>query len=273
MSTAVAARPLVDPALVEGLTELRRQQKLAIKGQMRVMSPALALLRRALGWQWDMEKKERDKISRAAKSLLHKIDKGKELSEAEAAVADAVANMVGTCLDARKPFDAFRLKTEKAMVVAFEQLPIADWIKSIRGLGFLGSAEIIAETGDLSGYANPAKVWKRMGLAVIDGRRQGAPHKPATAGDWTEHGYCKQRRATVYVVSEALLKGNKGYYKKVYDAEKAKQKTLHPEPVDDPDGPWKKKYTPIHLHKIALRFMAKRLLLNLWRVWNGLPPV
>jgi len=49
------------------------------------------------------------------------------------------------------------------------KLPAYAWVKGVRGVGDVSFARIIAETGDLSAYETPGKIWKRMGLAVFDG--------------------------------------------------------------------------------------------------------
>ena len=70
---------------------------------------------------------------------------------------------------ARAPADAKRTLMEKDMEVLARQLPVAGWVETVPGLGYLGLATIIAETGDLSNYSNVAKVWKRLGYAPYNG--------------------------------------------------------------------------------------------------------
>ena len=77
-----------------------------------------------------------------------------------------------------------------------KQLPAYEWVKGVRGFGDLSFARIIAETGDLSGYANPGKVWKRLGLAVFDGRAQ---RRTRDAEKAVEQGYSPRRRSTSWV--------------------------------------------------------------------------
>ena len=70
-------------------------------------------------------------------------------------------------------FREVREETKYEHMMAFAKaLPVASFVEETRGFGYLGLAQIVAEAGDLSNYANPAKLWKRFGLAVIDGRAQ-----------------------------------------------------------------------------------------------------
>ncbi len=151
--------------------------------------------------------------------------------------------------NARKPY-------EKRLERLAKELPVWPWVESVRGFGALGLAQIVAECGDLDNYANPAKVWKRMGLAVMpDGTRQ---RKVADAEQAIEHGYSPQRRSLMYVLADSLIKTNgEGEFRTYYLAEKERQREKLP---DAPQA---------HIHNRALRHMAKRLLRELWRAWTA----
>lgn len=158
-------------------------------------------------------------------------------------------------VEARTVLERSRKPLEKRMELLVTQLPVYDWGAGVRGFGALGLAQIVAECGDLANYANPAKVWKRMGLAVMDGERQRKHTDPAKA---LLHGYNPQRRSIMYNIADSLMKGNRdGEYRSYYLAEKARQAEKHP------DG------APIAAHNRALRHLAKRLLRDLWRAWHG----
>lgn len=159
------------------------------------------------------------------------------------AAADAQAEMLG-----------------KAMAKLAKQLPVADWVERQRGFGIGNFARIIGETGDLSLYANPAKVWKRLGLAPFKGQAPSTWKRKGglSAEEWTALGYCPRRRAVCYVVSECLLKGNgsDGRYRQRYDQAKERFAAAHPDEK------------PIHCHKHAMLLMVKMLVRDLWVVWN-----
>lgn len=157
-------------------------------------------------------------------------------------------------VEARELLASHRKPLERRMEALARQLPIWPWIESVRGLGALGLAQIAGECGDLRNYANPAKVWKRMGLAVIDGERQRKHSDPDLAA---LHGYSPARRSIMYVIADSLIKNNReGEFRTYYLAEKERQRAKLP---DAPQA---------HIHNRALRHMAKRLLRELWRHWR-----
>lgn len=158
-------------------------------------------------------------------------------------------------VQARELLAASRKPLEKRLEQLARELPVWPWVQGVRGLGALGLAQIAGECGDLHNYANPAKVWKRMGLAVIDGERQRKHSDPDLAA---LHGYSPQRRSIMYVIADSLVKGNRdGAYRTYYLAEKERQRGKLP---DAPQA---------HIHNRALRHMAKRLLRDLWRAWRA----
>jgi hypothetical protein len=143
------------------------------------------------------------------------------------------------------------LPEERRLKELAQKLPIWEWWDSIHGLGALGLATIIAETGDLSNYTNPAKVWKRMGVAVINGERQ----RKKKGDEALEQGYSPRRHAVIWVVADSLLK-KQNTYKELYVTRKTYQAEKWP---DRKKGHW---------HNEARRYVGKRLLRDLWRAWG-----
>ncbi len=170
--------------------------------------------------------------------------------------AESVAALhTAPLLDARKLLEASRKPLEKRMELLARELPVWPWVEGVRGIGPLGLAQIVGECGDLSNYANPAKVWKRMGLALINGERQGKRTDPEEAA---LHGYSPSRRSTMYVIATFLMMNNRdGEYRTYYLAEKERQREKLP---DAPN---------VHVDNRARRHLAKRLLRDLWRAWHG----
>jgi len=99
----------------------------------------------------------------------------------------------------------YRKKTEELA----KKLPFVDWWCSFAGMSYSSYGQLIAETGDLRNYSNPAKVWKRMGLAVYDGLSD----KNRTKGVNT--GYNKRRRTIAFRISDSIVK-QKGHYRDVF---------------------------------------------------------
>jgi hypothetical protein len=146
-----------------------------------------------------------------------------------------------------------RKRWEKNIQALAKSLPVWPWVEATRGFGPLSFGQVIAETGDLSLYANPAKVWKRMGLAVIEGRAQRRVTDKALA---EAMGFNPRRRRLMYIVADNLVKLNKDGYRSLYDERKLHEVTQHPE------------LSRMHIHRRAGRYMAKRLLRDLWVEWR-----
>lgn len=142
-----------------------------------------------------------------------------------------------------------KLKMEKLA----KQLPIWGWAEGVRGIGPSLIGQIVGEAGNLSNYANPAKLWKRFGLAVIDGRAQGR----RKGEEALEHGFSTRRRALFHNVGECLVRAKNEIYYAIYLTRKEYEKGRNPD-IED----WK-------AHKRALRYMEKRFLRDMWNVWNG----
>lgn len=171
-----------------------------------------------------------------------------------------------------------RKAEEKVLKVYAEQLPVwPGFMQFIAGCGSLTLGQIIGEAGDLSKYSGPAKLWKRMGLALIGGERQRKCRDKEIAA---AHGYNPRRRALMFIVGDNLIKLNKGEYRAIYDAEKKRQiEKAHAEGLKVAPAAKIPKWSTAeyrsekHIHLRAKRYMEKRLLRNLWRAWRDLPRI
>jgi hypothetical protein len=142
---------------------------------------------------------------------------------------------------------------QKDLVRLAKSLPVAPWVIGVRGVGLLSLAAIVGEAGDLSGYANPAKLWKRLGLAVMsDGRQRRTTGAAAIA-----HGYVPARRSVMWNVGACIIKA-KGPLKAIYDERK-----LYELPRVE---------SKAHAHNRAQRYVEKRFLRDLWAAWNAQRP-
>lgn len=161
---------------------------------------------------------------------------------------------------------------ERHIIKLAKGLPVFQWISHVdrRGIGPLGLGLVLGEIGDLSGYANPAKVWKRMGLAVVEGQRQRCVSGTTETKTLLaiEMGYSPRRRAVMAVLGDSLIKQNMkgpkskepGPYRALYLERKAFELDRLPSDGKTPTG---------HAHNRALRYMEKRFLLDLWRAWRA----
>jgi hypothetical protein len=202
-----------------------------------------------LGWSKMLPEAERKRIAKAAQAV------------ADGETESEWAELVNTTHGARAPFERIEREALKQMEKLAVTLPAwAEFGAGVRGFGAGSLAVIVAEAGDLANYASEAKLWKRMGLAVIDGVRQGGLTKGASKDDWITHGYSPQRRSRMWNIGDALIKGNRdGSYRTIYLARKAYEVARDPE------------MRPIHAHRRAQRYMEKKLLRHLWRAWNHEP--
>jgi hypothetical protein len=147
-----------------------------------------------------------------------------------------------------------RLKTERIIRKLILELPASTWWLSHRGLAFMGLAQILAISGDLSRFPWPAKLWKFMSLHVVDGRAARRAKGRASEGQ----DFSPFRRMVMHLIGEALMKQNRGHYRQLYLDRKAMELERLPE-VKGRKG-W--------AHSRALRFLEKRVLRDLWRVWR-----
>lgn len=142
------------------------------------------------------------------------------------------------------------------------ELPVYEWAKGVHGLGDLGLAVLLAEAGDLSKYPTKGHLWKRLGLAPMDGKAMSSWRSSGglTADDWVEAGYSPRRRAEIHAcIADPMFRLQTmvdGPYRAIYDRRRAATALSHPD------------WTKGHSHMDALRVMTKYLVRDLWREWN-----
>ncbi len=237
-------------------------------------------IRNAMGWRKTLPEKERKKIEATTMRIVG----GKD-------VPAEFERMVSNTAMAREAFElAEKIKTKLLEDLA-EQFDVWEGFgKGIRGFGSKSLAVIIAEAGDLSGYATDAKLWKRMGISPGQNRVPKNLSKDDRKQAWIDRGYNSIRRSRMFVVGEAIIKaqvrkvkdadGNDtgeraalGVYGELYLRRKLHTQKTHPEWWTDKDGKAKadpKTGRPIseHGNKDAHRYVEKRLLRDLWRAWR-----
>lgn len=246
----VLPTPPTDPVIAE-IRAWHRERVFAMDMRKMIDLKLGAFLRTQLGWRRDLPEAERNKIAKQAAEMMESGEAGRHSTVVTATKAQ------------REPFAAIEKACVKEMERLAETLPAwAAFGAEVRGFGPLSLAVIVAEAGDLSIYANPGKLWKRMGLAVMSGVRQGGLSKNASKEDWISHGYNRERRSRMWNIGDALIKGNRdGEYRTLYLERKEFERARDPE------------MTPIKAHRRAQRYMEKRLLRNLWRAWRAAKPL
>lgn len=276
-----------------------RRRQFAMKVRKSNDNAIGAFMRVALGWSKELPEAERKPIERAAahaievgekkaayqRKMVNVVDQDKLNAMADEIDALIVADkpycdffqVIDSAIAAREPFDIVEKEATKEMERLAVLLPVwSEWAKDIHGFGAKSLAVIIGEAGNLSLYATHSKLWKRLGLAVMDGVRQGGLPSSAKAQTWVDHGYSRKRRSLIWTIGDVLVKQIAGPYRKVYDDRKAKEQELAAlrgqvvEPAskntkNDPDH----FMSAMHVHRRAQRYMEKRLLRDLWRAWNA----
>jgi len=194
------------------LQSLQRERAREIKTFNMIMNRLKATVAGMNGYSTKLTKLEREKMFADAGKLIKKINKG----EAEPILF--VSNM----LLSTNAIEEQKKGYEKEMRKLAKQLPLASWVEKPeqRGFGILFLAIVIGETGDLSNYANPGKVWARLGCAPFTkngvtrmgstwrSRGSGKHGDKLHASDWEEFGYSPRRRSIAFLIGEGIVKQN-----------------------------------------------------------------
>jgi hypothetical protein len=235
--------------IIDAIRASHRERCYAMEQRKRADLALLSFLRTQAGWRLDLPEAERKAIAERAKAFA---DGGEDEDLAQ------WRSVVDASVGARVPFEAVEKAALKRMEEAAEHLPVWETFgEPIRGFGRASLAVIVGEAGDLSIYSNPAKLWKRMGVGIVDGIRQGGLAKNASKEDWIKHGYSRQRRSRMWNIGDALIKSNRdGEYRTLYLQRKEYELARDPE------------MKPIKAHRRAQRYLEKRLLRNLWAAWR-----
>ena len=256
---------------IDQMRDHHRQRRFAMKIQQK-MDRALESYVRINFTKWtpDLDDDERKKFNAEVDRLIE--------AAQENTGPETLIRIVAMTEEGRKPSDVVRKENEKAMEKLAVLLPVYPWIESIHGAGAKGLATIVAETGNLSNYPNPAKVWKRLGFAPYDGyagsswkRETWRPKgRKLTKEEWIENPFSGERYALIHQVAVWLKNAQwigaaktddgvgvpNGVYGSIYAKRRAHTAKTHPD------------WTKMHSHMDALRIMMKRFIVDLWKEWH-----
>lgn len=284
---------------LDALRWLHRQRIFAMENRKRSDLALGSFLRTQLGWERNGDATVNARAKRRAAELIkigervlrqqERLAEGKKGADPTAVEGycdpdfQEWKEVVLASVAARRPFDKIEASCEKDMTNLVRELPIYEWANQIRGFGEIGLATILAEAGNLSRFSSPAKLWKRMGVGLAEDEngnfvRQGGLKSGAPAELWVRHGYNRKRRSMMYVIGDALVKGNAdGEYRslylerKEYERERAIAAGLKVAPAARiPRNKAREYRSEGHIHLRAQRYMEKRLLKNLWIEWARL---
>ena len=243
---------------------------------------AKALVRRHLGENTLAEQDEatRERTNKRAGRVVSAVLNGKEPHEDDVEITGQMLPDLLTIQAAMAPLIEARVRIEKDMRTLAKSLAVYEWALPVKGLGEIGLAVIVGEAGNLSAYPTPRHLWKRLGLAPLDGRamsnwrKGGGDQKPLSPEQWTDAGYNPRRRAEIYsCVQDSLFRQQTctmGPYRDVYDARRAHTESVHPEWKIGSNGKPLAGEGKGHYHDDACRIMVKALLKDLWRAWQAL---
>lgn len=272
---------------------LHRNRAYAMDVRKSIDNQLGAYLRRQLGWRRDLPAADNAAVKARVAELVKTGEtlmrfmakppkKPKPIDGVDAPDFRANRDMILATLQARGAFDAVEKTAEAEMAARARLLPVWPWWSSHPGLAETGLAMIVGEAGDIGGYATHSKLWKRMGVAVMDGVRQGGLGKTAGAEAWIAHGYSKSRRSVLYQVGVPLVTMNKladgsdGRYRALYVARKPVERAkaeaagLTVAPAASIPKKRREEFVAVGtIEKRARRYMEKRLLRDLWRAWRG----
>ena len=236
--------------IIDEIRETYRWRADLLKTEVGLTNRVHGVCRRLVGFNpFDEDEKAKKRQLTAAKLLYASVTKKDAPPQEHTDMASMVCLPI---LEARAAVKAQRMLPERRLEELAQKLPVWEWWGAVNGLGALGLAVIVSEAGDLSNYANPAKLWKRMGLAP--GQRRSKNKEEAEA-----MGYSPRRRSAVWQIGDSLIKKQNEYRelyltRKVYEAEQDSERSK------------------MHNHRRAQRYMEKRVLLHLWQHWRAKSP-
>lgn len=282
------------------LVSLQRQRSVVMKSRNMQQNRLRALVAGEIGYSNKMEEKDRSKKFKEADAKIKEITAG-------GGAGFRFREIVLTSMIGIKAFDDARKEYEKQINKIAKKLPVADWVQSPeqRGFGLKFLGYVIGETGDLRNYANPAKVWKRLGCApwTFSGHTaMGATWKHPNRQpcklpkqEWEAFGYSPRRRSLSWLIGVNIVRQNFiGGIGNETEAVCADEVEIEDggdtgetgvETESAGAGPYRSRYlqakksaaekhpdwTPQHCNFHGMLVATKLLLKNLWIEWNGKP--
>lgn len=281
MAPAPASPPIHET--VAQIVEWQKLRKFCIKAQQRADRSTESFVAGLLGYSPAATEKERKAIFQRAGAIRKAVEDGKDvMTEAERTKVSFFVPALLSNAAARSSFDDNRAAAEKALRKLAMTLPVYAWVKeNARGLGELGLAVIVAEAGiPIGEYRTVSGLWKRLGLAVINGERQ---RRVANKEMAVEHGYSPSRRAQIWAqCSDSMFRAQWrgadeetgevahpiGRYGEVYARRRARTAPRIDATADLPLGD-PAKWTKGRCHNDGRRVMTKALLVDLWVTWRA----
>jgi hypothetical protein len=273
---------------IAALMEMQSLRRHCIRCQSRSDRSIEALVARSFGYHVGLAEPERKKMFKAAQKLRLVIEanaKARRPSD-DVGLPPQIVNMVETNFVSRAQWDRMRANIEERMAATARELEIWPWVKEVKGVAELGLAVIVGEAGDIPNFTRPGKVWKRLGMACIDGMRQGRVPPDLSRDDraeaWKMRGYSPSRRAEVWAFLDDIM--FRAQWRAARDEDGGKpEKTGKPVAVaahgageygivygERKEWNLARGFSPKHADVEARRYMSKRFVRNLWIEWRNL---
>ena len=226
--------------VVTKLVQNQRYRRFAIKGQQFCDRRIEALIAGELHYDaFDEDETKRKAIFKQAAAIRVHVEKaavaattdqkpiGTDIVPPELLGSSRLtqANLVKAILtgaESRATWDGMRTEHEVLLEQSARDLPVYAWAKAINGFGDRGLAIIVAEAAGtdpagpdgefgqrrtIAEYRTVSGLWKRMGLAVIDGERQKrTTGKRGSPEERQKYAYVAERRAECWVLGDSLLR-------------------------------------------------------------------
>lgn len=238
----------VAPALTH-IRLLVKQRNYLIDQRRRTTLSAKAYARSVLGWKRDAG--DMSEIKKAASDLVDRAFAGKTID-----APAALLSMLEVFARSLDPIASELKRIEKTLKESVRALPIWKWAEAERGIGEVLLSSLIGELGDPGAYANPAKVWKRMGLSVTNAGEESTHSPIGSAMKNPLVGYCPRRRSVAFLIGDAFIKA-RSPRRSVYDARKTYTEANRPD------------WTKLRRHRDAHRVMVKKWLIEFLKEWRG----
>ncbi len=254
---------------IDQIVELGREHRTAIREQTTLNNMLKARVREYIGFDaLKADKGEKLDLRKAGAAYKRLIDE-----EQDPLFLNRVRRIMAPFKEAKKDQAVLARQMGKLAMT----LPIWAWVEDQRGCGAPMLGKLIAEAGrDLSDYDTPAKLWKRFGEHVVDGK---APK--AKRGE--KLGFSPYRRSVSFQLGDGMIKAGgtvekgslspwKALYehRKRYEIARAEANGLTVVPAAKITKKNADKHTSEgHVHNRAMRYMRKKFLEALWQEWTG----
>lgn len=244
---------------VAELVALQRERVVVMKMRIMQTNYIVSQVAGSLGYSSGLTKAQRDKMFDEARELIDRIRDGEDHEKA------AVVRLAYLGIDGANKMEA---ELKSSMTAIAESLPVAAWVEEPEQRGFSvdSLARVVGESGDLSNYSGPKKLWRRFGCEprTFNGKTMmGSAWRWGKLGklpkeEWEKFGYSPRRRSIAYMLSVGLVNQNQtGPYRTYYDKIKLEAAVQHPD--------WTKRHVDMHARLLVTKMLLKRL----WCAWNG----